>query len=113
MFAQTIRNQRIGAHALNVSLPLDSAALRGCHLLFVPGEETVRSTAALDAIKTLPVLTVSDGNGFSQANGIIELYVEDGRMRFAVNVDAAERSGLRVSSRLLGLAKIVRIPHAQ
>ena len=65
------------------------------------------------AIKTLPVLTVSDGKGFSQAGGIIELYVEGGRMRFAINVDAAERSGLRLSSRLLGLAKVVRDGHVQ
>ena len=37
-----------------------------------------------------------------------ELYLEDGRMRFAINVDAAERAGLRLSSRLLGLARITR-----
>ena len=34
-------------------------------------------------------------------------------MRFAINVDAADRSGLRLSSRLLGLAKIVRDSHVQ
>jgi hypothetical protein len=62
----------------------------------------------LEAIRALPVLTVSDGKDFSQAAGIIELYVEGGRMRFAINLDAADRSGLRLSSRLLGLAKIIR-----
>ena len=72
-----------------------------------------RSAGGLDAIRTLPVLTVSDGKGFSQAGGIIELYVEGGRMRFAINVDAAERSGLRLSSRLLGLAKVIRDGHVQ
>ncbi len=72
-----------------------------------------RSAGGLAEIKTLPVLTVSDGKGFSLAGGIIELYVEGGRMRFAINVDAAERSGLRLSSRLLGLAKIVRNGHVQ
>jgi hypothetical protein len=54
------------------------------------------------------VLTVGDGRGFAQAGGIIELYVEAARIRFAINVDAAERSGVRLSSRLLGLAKVVR-----
>jgi hypothetical protein len=67
----------------------------------------------LDGIKTLPVLSVSDGKGFSQSGGIIELYVEGGRMRFAINVDAAERSGLHLSSRLLGLAKVMRSGHVQ
>ena len=51
---------------------------------------------------------VSDGKGFSEASSIIELYVEGARMRFAINMDAAERSGLHLSSRLLGLAKVIR-----
>ena len=45
--------------------------------------------------------------------GIIELFVEDGRMLFAINVDAADRAGVRLSSRLLGLAKVTRTPHVQ
>jgi hypothetical protein len=61
----------------------------------------------LKAIRALPVLTVSDPKGFSKAAGIVELYVEGGRMRFAINLDAAVHSGLRLSSRLLGLAKII------
>ena len=67
----------------------------------------------MSGIRTLPVLTVSDGKGFAQAGGIIELYVEGGRMRFAINVDATARSGLRLSSRLLGLAKVIRDGHVQ
>jgi hypothetical protein len=60
----------------------------------------------LAGIKLLPVLTVSDGKGFAQGGGIIELYVEGGRMRFAIDVDAAQ--GLQISSRLLGLAKVIQ-----
>jgi hypothetical protein len=67
----------------------------------------------LSDIRTLPILTISDARDFSHAGGIIELYVEDGHMRFAINVDAAERTGLRISSRLLGLAKVVRDRHVQ
>ena len=62
----------------------------------------------LIGIRKQPVLTVSDGNGFAAAGGIIELYVDKGRMRFAINLDAVEQSGLNLSSRLLGLARIVR-----
>lgn len=52
-------------------------------------------------------LSVSDATGFARTGGIIEFYVDSGRMRFAINVDAAQRSGLRLSSRLLGLATII------
>ena len=40
--------------------------------------------------------------------GVANLFIEGGRMRFAVNVDALQRSKLRLSSRLLSLAKIVK-----
>jgi YfiR/HmsC-like len=107
----TVRGQEIGGHALEVLRPQDSVTWRVCQLLFIADAETQRSAAGLGAIKSLPILTVSDGKGFAEASGIIEFYVEGGRMRFAVNVDAAERSGLRLSSRLLGLAKVIRNGH--
>jgi hypothetical protein len=113
VFADIVRGKNIGGHALEATQPQTSAAWHSCNVLFIPDAETALSTAGLDAIKTMPVLTVSDGNGFAQAGGIIELYVEGGRMRFAINVDAAERSGLHISSRLLGLARVVRNPRGQ
>jgi hypothetical protein len=110
---ETMRGKNISGHALEVWRPEDSATWRTCSLLFVADVETRRFTGGLSGVRTLPVLTVSDGKGFSRAGGIIELYVESGRMRFAINVDAAERSGLHLSSRLLGLAKVVRDSHVQ
>jgi hypothetical protein len=107
-FVQTVRGQNINDHRLDVSRSPDSVMWRDCNLLFIAAAEVQRSAGALGAIRTQPVLTVSDGKGFAQAGGIIEFYVEGGLMRFEINVDSAERSGLRLSSRLLGLAKIIR-----
>ena len=45
--------------------------------------------------------------------GTDHVFVDGGHMRFAVNVDSVQRAGLHLSSRLLGLAKIVRSAHAQ
>jgi len=104
--AQTVRGQSVNDHPLGVSRPHDSATWRVCHFLFIAEAEARRSAGGLSSIKMLPVLTVSDGKGFIEAGGIIELYVESGRMRFAINAKAAELTGLRLSSRLLGLATI-------
>jgi hypothetical protein len=106
---QTIRGQKIGGHGLAVVRPADNSLWAGCQVLFIAANATV-SAAALDGLRTLPVLTVSDRKGFSQTGGVIELYLEAGRMRFAINVDAAEDAGLRLSSRLLALARVVRSP---
>ncbi len=52
------------------------------------------------------LLTVSDVKGFAGAGGVIELFTEDGKMRFEVNLRAAQRAGLRISSQLLKLARV-------
>ena len=111
--SETLRGKNLGGHAFQISRPQDATVWRTCSLLFVSDTETGRSATGLSGIRMLPVLTVSDSKGFSEGGGIIELYIENGRMRFAINVDATERSGLRLSSRLLGLAKVVRDGHVE
>jgi hypothetical protein len=85
-----------------------SRPLRECHLLFLGDSDPARAAATLDELKGAPILTVGDGDGFARSGGMIGLFVEDGRMRFAINSDAAQRVGLRLSSKLLTLAKIVK-----
>jgi hypothetical protein len=109
----TVRGKNINGHALEIWRPQEGTTWRTCSVLFIAAAESRQSASDLGGIRTMPILTVSDGKGFSQAGGIIELYVEGGRMRFAINVDAAERSGLQLSSRLLGLAKVIRDSHVQ
>jgi hypothetical protein len=105
---ETVRGQMVSGHALEVGQPREVALWRGCHLLFITGAEARRSAAGLESLKPLPVLTISDSKDFARVTGIMELFVEAGRMRFAINLDTAEGSGLHLSSRLLGLAKIIR-----
>jgi hypothetical protein len=105
--AAIVRGQMVDGRAVGVLRSPEAAEWTACHILFIADTATRRAAAALPAIKALPVLTVSDDPGFARAGGIIELYVEAGRMRFAVNTAAVERSGVRLSSRLLGLAKLV------
>jgi hypothetical protein len=108
ILVETVRDKAIDGRPLHVERPQDSASWRGCHVLFIAEAQAGRSRVDLRAIQTLPVLTVSDGKDFSETGGMIELYLERGRMRFLVNVDAVERSTMRLSSQLLGLARITR-----
>lgn len=78
----------------------------GCDVLYVTGLDQRRATRLLQSVSTAPVLTVSDESGFASWGGDIELFIEDGRMGFLVNRKAAERVGVRLSSRLLGLARL-------
>jgi hypothetical protein len=82
--------------------------LRICHLLYLTDSDPARLALALDEVKGARILTVGDGDQFVRTGGMIGLFLEDGRMRFAINPDAAQRAGVRLSSRLLSLAKIVK-----
>jgi hypothetical protein len=53
-----------------------------------------------------PVLLVGDGEGFAETGGVIELYTENRKVSFAVNLRAAERARLELSSELLSLARV-------
>ena len=91
----------------------DQPSTPDCHVAFIAGSQIGRARSMLDALRGRPILTVSDGAGFLQAGGMIELFVEGGRLRFAVNLDAVEQAHVRLSSHVLGLAKIVHGAHAQ
>jgi len=87
-------------------------SFRSCHVLYLAGLDAKRGQAVIDDLKGVPVLTVGDREQFAQSGGIAGLFVEQGRMRFAINVEAALRGRLRISSRLLSLAKIVKDDNA-
>jgi hypothetical protein len=53
------------------------------------------------------VLTIAEAPDFASRGGIIALVLQDSRVRFIVNVQAAAQAGLSISSRLLALATVV------
>lgn len=78
--------------------------LAGCHLLYLPGPQP----ALRPALAELPVLVVSDAAAMLDQGAMINLQIEDGRIVFDVDLDAARRAGLAVSTKLLRLARFVR-----
>src|SRR5947208_2904068 len=62
------------------------------------------------SVRALPILTIGDTPGFAKSGGMINLILENNRVRFEVNVKAAKDADLNISSRLLALARIVQPP---
>lgn len=102
-----LQGRYVNNRPLEVRLGTSGGELASCHLLFLAGDDGERSAAALKAVAGLPVLTVSDQPGFAQRGGMIELHEREGRMRFEVNLAAAQSVGLRLSSQMLKLASKV------
>jgi hypothetical protein len=86
----------------------DLKDLRDCNILFVSSSEREHIDSLVDATKSLPILTIGDAPGFAKRGGIINFTLEDNKVRFEVNVEAAKRADLTISSRLLTLARIIQ-----
>ena len=80
----------------------------GCNLLFIGASEKKRWPAVLESLKTDSVLTVGETVNFAAAGGIINFKRDAGKVSFEINVYAAQRARLKISSKLLSLAKIIK-----
>jgi len=80
----------------------------GCQILFVPSSESHRLPEITAKLRGQCVLVIGESENFASSGGVIQFSLEESRIRFLINTDAADRSGLKFSSKLLALAKIVR-----
>ncbi len=81
--------------------------LDDCHILFISTSEERLLEKIVETLKDSSVLTVGEMKRFAQRGGIINFTTKKNKVRFEINVEAAKRATLRISSRLLDLAKVV------
>jgi len=79
-----------------------------CHILFVPSSERIRFRSMAASLESSGILTVGETQGFPADGGVINFRLTDSRVRFEINVEAAGREHLRISSKLLSLAQAVK-----
>jgi hypothetical protein len=104
---QTLEGKMVKGRRLSVREAHQVADLKGCQLVFISASESDRLAAILQALKHYKVLTVGESQGFAENGGIINFIEERNKVRFQINLEAAKRCGLTISSDLLKLAKIV------
>lgn len=80
---------------------------RDCHILFIGSSQERQVRHIVEVLREAHVLTVGETMGFVEAGGIINFVLQDDRVQFEVNHKAAKQAGLSMSSRLLGVAKVV------
>jgi hypothetical protein len=86
----------------------DTREATGCHILFISSSERLRFRSILDSLKNSSVLPIGDANEFIAEGGVINLRVENGKVRIQIDARAAKEKNLRISSRLLDLAQGLR-----
>jgi hypothetical protein len=80
----------------------------GCHILFISRSEKERIPSILAGVEGQSILTVSEVDRFAHAGGMINFLVVSENVRFEINMQTAERAGLRVSSKLAGVGIVVK-----
>jgi hypothetical protein len=79
--------------------------LRECHILLI---DSGLAGPFLDAVRGAPVLTVGNGTYFTEQGGMIDFVSQESTLHFEINFEAAEDARLRISAKLLALARIVK-----
>ncbi|MEO5820011.1 MAG: YfiR family protein [Vicinamibacteraceae bacterium] len=100
------RDQMVQGRPVQVARGATLAAVGRCHILFLSQSEQGRWPDLLRELGTTPTLTVADAPLVRQG-GMVSFVIEAKRVRFEINRGAAEHAGLRISSKLLALARIV------
>jgi hypothetical protein len=104
---ETIRGETIRNRRLIIRRSHRVEDLMDCQVVFISKSEKARMADVLSKLNTKETLTVSETDGFARRGGIINFYVEGSKLRFEINPTAAQRRGLKVSSQLLSLGKVV------
>ena len=104
---QAVSTQRIGARALVIRRLERVDRGSGCQILYLGVSRGQSESDALAAVRGAPVLTVTDA-ARSEPQGVIHFVVQDNRVRFQIDDQAAAQNGLTISSKLLSLAVSVR-----
>jgi hypothetical protein len=104
---QILAGKSVNGHPVQVLRVTDPDQARGAHIVYVGAPGGASMTPALRRVSREGVLTVGDGEDFATRGGIIGFRTQDRRVRFDINAQRAEQAGLKLSSQLLKLARIV------
>jgi hypothetical protein len=102
-----VAGKSVEGRALQVKIFQPTEDLRGCNILFISASESKRLPLILADLHGASVLTVADMKHFLDSGGMIQFVIEDGSVRLAIDVGATSRARLKVSSKLLALARTV------
>jgi hypothetical protein len=103
----TVEGKAIANRVIRIRHLMRPEDMQGCRILFLGRAQSKRIPTLLAGLRNAPVLTVGETSGFLAAGGMICFLLQENKVRFDINLDAAQSSGLKIGSRLLVLAQNV------
>jgi len=102
-----VNEKAVNGRRLEIDYMVDPSVSRTCHILFIASAKKNRTGQILEILRGSTALTVGDTDGFVQQGGMINFVLVNNRVQFEVNRWAIEVAGLKISSKLLSVAKLV------
>lgn len=107
VIASTFSTRSIGGRQVFVRCIRRIEDARDCQVLYVAASETTRVSQVIETLSGKCILTTSDVPGFAAGGGMVNFVQENERVRFEINPGSAEKARLKISAKLLALARIV------
>ena len=104
---QSLNGKIVGGRPARIRHLKGSRDFHECQVLFIGATEKKEVSATLAALKGEPILTVADADHFVNEGGVIGFCLEEKKIRFEINLNAATEARLKISAKLLSLAKTV------
>jgi YfiR/HmsC-like len=103
----TVAGKAIGNRIVRIRHLGELQDMQAYQIVFLGRAQSKPIPIMVPTLHIAPVLTVGETTGFLDAGGMIDFPLEDNKLRFEVNLDAAESADLKIGSRLLVLAQRV------
>jgi hypothetical protein len=100
-------DKTVNGRKFEIDTVVDLQHARTCHILFISSSVAMPMKEIVEGLRGATVLTVGDTKGFAEQGGMISFVLENDRVQFEVNRKAVEQAGLKISSKLLSVAKLV------
>jgi len=107
LFDTAYADRMVERHPIEVRHPSGVDDVLGCHIIMITAERSEQAGDFIAAAAGKSTLTIGETEGFARSGGVIGFYNDGPKIRFEINLRAAEDANLRVSSRLLQLARLL------
>lgn len=103
----TVRGKTVDGRKITIKRSDDVKDLTSCHIVFISSSASGRLSKIIDRLRSESILTVGETDQFASHGGIIGFVIHDNKIGLQINVEAAKKAKLKISSKLLRLAEVV------
>ena len=107
LFDTAYSGRMVKHHPIEIWHLSSGGRVAGCHIIIITTKRGERVREFIAAVAGKSILTIGETKNFARSGGVIGFYKDGSKIRFEVNLGAAENAKLRISSRLLRLARLV------